>query len=273
MFGEHGPFHVNLDGKTLFENAFSWNKVANVLYLETPIGVGFSYGNASDPTVQATHYNDEAIAATNLLALLDFFSVYPEYAGRPFYVAGESYGGVFAPTLVQLMVRAIKEGSIPGINLAGLVVGNGLLSTYTRIASDIGLLYHRGFISKVDWDWLWSNCCADTVSYQQAPLCNFTKYITLANETVLPVDNSECARRIAELTTHHAVTSLFPGVDIYNTYQDCYRTPDANDLSWAAHSDPPSALDSMLQMHLVDPGRPYVSGVVFSNFKNFPSHF
>lgn len=42
------------DGITLVENAFSWNKVANMLYLESPAGVGYSY---SDNTSYATDDN------------------------------------------------------------------------------------------------------------------------------------------------------------------------------------------------------------------------
>uniref|UniRef100_A0A803MJ45 Uncharacterized protein n=1 Tax=Chenopodium quinoa TaxID=63459 RepID=A0A803MJ45_CHEQI len=40
-FGEHGPFKPS--GNGLIKNEFSWNKEANMLYLESPAGVGFSY--------------------------------------------------------------------------------------------------------------------------------------------------------------------------------------------------------------------------------------
>src|SRR5690348_1252000 len=46
LFQEHGPFRVNPDGKTLTYNNYSWNQIANVLYLESPAGVGFSYSDS-----------------------------------------------------------------------------------------------------------------------------------------------------------------------------------------------------------------------------------
>uniref|UniRef100_A0A915EPR1 Carboxypeptidase n=1 Tax=Ditylenchus dipsaci TaxID=166011 RepID=A0A915EPR1_9BILA len=66
---------------------------SNVLYLESPRGAGFSY---QDLKINAdTGYSDNKTLTDNYLALTDFFSAYPEYQNRPFYVASESYGGIY----------------------------------------------------------------------------------------------------------------------------------------------------------------------------------
>jgi len=72
--------------KTLYANNYTWNLVSNMIFLEAPAGVGFSYTN--DPA-GLTH-NDSSTAADNLAAVLAFFEGFPELRANPFWVTGES---------------------------------------------------------------------------------------------------------------------------------------------------------------------------------------
>lgn len=70
---ELGPFHVNSDGQTLFENTFSWNKAGNVLFLEAPRDVGYSYRSNEFPADPM--YNDTYVwvwTEISVFALLVF---------------------------------------------------------------------------------------------------------------------------------------------------------------------------------------------------------
>ena len=39
---EHGPWVMEDETKTFHENEYSWNKETNIVYIESPAGVGFS---------------------------------------------------------------------------------------------------------------------------------------------------------------------------------------------------------------------------------------
>lgn len=91
LFSEFGPFFPNIDGSlSLTPNAWTWTQKANVIFIEQPAGVGFSWSaDTDDYTV------GDAQAAEDVYSfLLGFTARYPQYAGRPLYLSGESYGGV-----------------------------------------------------------------------------------------------------------------------------------------------------------------------------------
>ncbi|KAG9020623.1 hypothetical protein FRB95_003873 [Tulasnella sp. JGI-2019a] len=86
LFQEHGPRRVNSDKKTTTLNPNSWNEVANVLYIDQPVGAGFSHGTES--TV-----NSDGAATLVWEMLQTFLETFPTYEGRELIFATESYGG------------------------------------------------------------------------------------------------------------------------------------------------------------------------------------
>ena len=45
LFYENGPYAFSADG-TLESNPYSWNEISNLLFVDQPIGTGFSKGSA-----------------------------------------------------------------------------------------------------------------------------------------------------------------------------------------------------------------------------------
>ena len=89
FFYEHGPFEINgPDYKTLSLREYRWSSMANVLYIEAPVGVGFSYSDT-----QSYHMDDDSTAEQNRAALESFYGMFPEFKENKLFITGESYAG------------------------------------------------------------------------------------------------------------------------------------------------------------------------------------
>ncbi|KAG5542186.1 hypothetical protein RHGRI_021899 [Rhododendron griersonianum] len=106
---ELGPFRVNSDGKTLFRNEYSWNNVANVIFLESPAGVGFSYSNTSSDYKTV---GDQRTAEDSYVFLINWLERFPQYKSRDFYITGESYAGHYVPQLAYTPSSQITRSQI-----------------------------------------------------------------------------------------------------------------------------------------------------------------
>ncbi|KAJ6814247.1 serine carboxypeptidase 1 [Iris pallida] len=124
---EHGPFNFQAGDKQgslpqLHLNPYSWSKVSNMIYLDSPAGVGLSY---STNTVDY-ETGDLQTASDTHQFLLKWFELYPEFLKNPFFIAGESYAGVYVPTLACEVAKGIEAGVKPVLNFKGYMVGNGV---------------------------------------------------------------------------------------------------------------------------------------------------
>ncbi|GKV45868.1 hypothetical protein SLEP1_g52901 [Rubroshorea leprosula] len=162
---EIGPFLVDTEGHGIKFNNFSWNKEANMLFLESPIGVGFSYSNTS------TDYNNlgDAFTANDAYTFLHkWFLKFPSYRTRPFYIAGESYAGKYVPQLAEMIIDNNNDPSLH-IDLKGILLGN----PETSFAED-----WRGLV-----DYAWSHAVISDETYSIIiENCDFNSNDTWSNE-------------------------------------------------------------------------------------------
>lgn len=154
MLQEHGPLLINVTGG-LMRNPYAWTKQANLLVLESPGGVGYSYCAAmlSGGNCKNT---DVTTARAARAALQDFFAnKFPELKDNKFYITGESYAGVYIPTLTEEVLLHAPE-----IKMTGIAVGDPCTDTESQSTSMDMLWYaHKhGFLPDADFDFLWNNC-------------------------------------------------------------------------------------------------------------------
>lgn len=193
FLSELGPLHVSLDGKTLYNNTFSWNREANVIFLEAPAGVGFSYSlNKKYDT------DDDTTSYDNYVALQSFFEKFPQFKKNEFYITGESYGGIYIPTL---SVRVLTGPA--NINFKGFAIGNGYLDVSNLTNSLIFFGYYHGLIGPQLWSRLEKYCCGGIAAPQY---CNFVN-----------PSSSQCSDAVSDASE----IIQGSGLNVYNLYEDC----------------------------------------------------
>ncbi|XP_010486379.1 PREDICTED: serine carboxypeptidase-like 27 [Camelina sativa] len=152
---EIGPFRVGSDGKTLHPKLYAWNKLANLLFLESPAGVGFSYSNTSSDLYTT---GDQRTAEDSYRFLVSWFERFPQYKHRDFYIIGESYAGHFVPQLSKLVHERNKGFRNPAINLKGFMVGNAVTDDYHDYIGTFEYWWNHGLISDSTYHQLKTAC-------------------------------------------------------------------------------------------------------------------
>ncbi|KAF0907341.1 hypothetical protein E2562_015840 [Oryza meyeriana var. granulata] len=216
---ELGPFRVKSDGKTLYRNPYSWNNVANVLFLESPAGVGFSYSNT---TADYSRMGDNSTAEDSYKFLINWMERFPEYKGRDFYIAGESYAGHYVPQLAHAILRHSAGGggklSSSPINLKGIMIGNAAINDWTDAKGMYDFFWTHALISDEANDGITKHCnFSDGAGGNQ--LCDDAT--SLADECLQDIDiyniyapNCQSSRLVSPPVTA-SVESFDPCTDYY----------------------------------------------------------
>ncbi|RYG65898.1 S10 family peptidase [archaeon] len=129
---EQGPFRPNAD-LTLKMNEYAWNQVANMVFIESPAGVGFSYPDNKDDLKTG----DAQTALDNYNLIQAFLTRFPEYRGNDLYITSESYGGHYMPTLAKQIVDSNSVAGNTVVNFKGFAVGNPYTDFYSGIPASI----------------------------------------------------------------------------------------------------------------------------------------
>jgi carboxypeptidase C (cathepsin A) len=140
LFQEHGPVLV-IDKDKVVENKFAWTKKANILYLDQPMGVGYSIADIKDANY-ISNSKDAAIDVVTGLGKFFEISSFRNYKSNDFYIAGESYAGKYIPNLANYILKNPQFG----YNLKGILLGNAAVDPLIQNAVYPDLAYYKGLI-------------------------------------------------------------------------------------------------------------------------------
>ncbi|PVF95684.1 alpha/beta-hydrolase [Serendipita vermifera] len=124
MFSGLSPFYVlpsNSTPPSFTESKYSWNRLADVFFVDQPVGTGYS-------TVEDNGYpvdNDE-IGLDFVNFLSNLVKVFPSLRRRPLHLIGESYGGTWVPYIA----KAIFAQAVSPVHLEKAVIGSGVLGNW-----------------------------------------------------------------------------------------------------------------------------------------------
>ncbi|KAK8655320.1 hypothetical protein V6N13_107902 [Hibiscus sabdariffa] len=214
-FSENGPFRPR--GEVLVKNEYSWTREANMLYLESPIGVGFSfsaddssYEDVNDKTTVMQH----SLLTVLVLFLLFFLSLLSDkstsFKLSLFVIVARDNlceirlssalilkPGHYIPQLAELITRFNKQEKL--FNLKGIALGNPVLEFATDFNSRAEFFWSHGLIS-------------DSTYKLFTTSCNYSRYVgEYYRGNVSPI----CSRVMSQVSTE---TSRF--VDKYDVTLD-----------------------------------------------------
>ncbi|XP_047069495.1 serine carboxypeptidase-like 19 [Lolium rigidum] len=180
---EIGPFQFvaepyNGTVPSLEINPFSWTKVhscvdndllqvANILFVDTPVGAGFSFSRKPEG------YNvGEISTSLQLHELLIKWSIdHPKFLARPLYIGGDSYAGKIVPFIAQKISEGIEAGRSPILNLKGYLVGNPLTGETIDISYRVPYAHGFGIISDQLYETISGHCRGEDYNSPRNVLC------------------------------------------------------------------------------------------------------
>ncbi|KAL2892499.1 Serine carboxypeptidase-like 18 [Bienertia sinuspersici] len=172
IFFEHiGPLSFNYTGvyfnrttmtwetdlPALQLNPYSWTKVVNILFLESPVGTGFSYATTAE-----SYYVDDINASKQIYEfLLKWFRVHPLFATNPLYVGGSSYCGLVVPLITQEIVNGNEDEHGSHNNIKGYILGSPVTDPFnTDRIGTVDFLHRVSFLSDEHYELIKASCGA-----------------------------------------------------------------------------------------------------------------
>ncbi|PIN26500.1 Serine carboxypeptidases (lysosomal cathepsin A) [Handroanthus impetiginosus] len=162
---EIGPLAFDLatfDGSfpSLIINPYSWTKIASIIFIDAPVGTGFSYFTTSEGYL----ISDTKSASDSYLFLRKWLLKHPKFLKNHLYVTGDSYGGKMIPMIASEVAKGNEAGLQPRMLLQGYTIGNPVTNEKMDINERIPYFHRMALISDEYFELAKSNCNGDYVN-------------------------------------------------------------------------------------------------------------
>ncbi|KAF8628120.1 hypothetical protein AX15_004076 [Amanita polypyramis BW_CC] len=177
---ENGPISWGYGQAQATQNPYSWTNLSSVLWVEQPVGTGFSQGT---PTAQ----NEEDVASQLVGFLQQFLNVFSELKGKKFYLTGESYAGTYIPYIADYIY---SHPNLLDLKLQGIWMADPLIS-YLVVQEQIPAV---DFVHKFEHVFALNSTFMNQLD-QVAMQCKYSgymdKYVTFPPKGLLPLPGTD----------------------------------------------------------------------------------
>ncbi len=226
----HGQFEVNI-------NPSSWNRVANMLYIDQPVGTGLSY------TDEGLFPNSLHEVSEQLWGFMqNFLRVHSEFVGRDIFLCGESYAGSYIPNFAKFCLEASLKSGDNALSIKGTAIGGPYTDPYWQY-SVAEYAFSAGLISEWQLQRLQEYeklCHADlNAENYSSPTCNYQldKVVFEAgNPCVYDIRLNSCpdsgpdkfppnTETYTEYLNNDIVRDKINALGLTNIFEECANTP------------------------------------------------
>lgn len=159
---ENGPISWQWGQAKPTPNPYSWTNLGHMLWVEQPVGTGFSQG---EPNI----HNETELAAQLVGFLQQFFNVFTELKEKKFYLTGESYAGMYLPYIADYMFShpTLLDLKVQGMWLASPILAEDVILTQVPsvdfVHKNLNVFpFNQSFLAQID---------------QIADKCNYNSYL------------------------------------------------------------------------------------------------
>ncbi len=161
LLTENGPFTWESGTKAPVQNPYTWVNLTNMIWVEQPVGVGFSQG--------VPNITNEVELGQELIGFYKNFVDTFQVQNRKVYLTGESYGGYYVPYIADAFVNA-KDKTY--YNLAGVGINDPILGDST-IQQQVVIVPYVDYWSNL----FYLNETFTKAIHDRADQCGYTKYL------------------------------------------------------------------------------------------------
>jgi carboxypeptidase C (cathepsin A) len=117
LTGGNGPISFVDNSTSLERNPYSWTQLGHVLYVDQPVGTGFSTASNPYPV------RDNDMVTADFVAWLDsFFTYFPHLKSKKIHLMGESYAGIYIPYFTAALM---ESNTLHSLDIRSMSLGDG----------------------------------------------------------------------------------------------------------------------------------------------------